>query len=151
VEDSTFTGIAMRNVNTAPLFLRLGARLRGPKPETVVGSIKRVLISNVTSSNADMMPSIIAGIQGHPIEDVKISDVYLQQVGGGSAEMARIEAPDKADAYPEPTMFGDLPATGFFVRHAKCGSATWRSRRKCRRAARVPPEDTDLWTCSAVC
>ena len=119
VEDITMTGIAMRNVNTAPLFLRLGARLRGPKPETVVGSIKRVLISNVTSSNADMMPSIIAGIQGHPIEDVKISDVYLQQVGGGNAEMAQIQAPDKADAYPEPTMFGDLPATGFFVRHAK--------------------------------
>ncbi len=118
-EDITLTGIAMRNVNTAPLFLRLGARLRGPKPETVVGSIKRVLISNVTSSNADMMSSIIAGIEGHPIEDVKISDVYLEQVGGGSAEMAQIQPPEKSDAYPEPTMFGDLPATGFFVRHAK--------------------------------
>jgi len=118
-EDITFTGIAMRNVCTAPIFLRLGARLRGPKPDTVVGSIKRVLISNVTSSNADMMPSIIAGIEGHAIEDVKISDVYLQQVGGGSAELAQIQPPEKADAYPEPTMFGDLPATGFFVRHAK--------------------------------
>jgi polygalacturonase len=118
-EDITFTSIAMRSVNTAPIFLRLGARLRGPKPDTVVGSIKRVLISNVTSSNADMMSSIIAGIQGHAIEDIKISDVYLQQVGGGSAEMAQIQPPEKADAYPEPTMFGDLPATGFFVRHAK--------------------------------
>ena len=119
VEDITFTGVAMRNVNTAPMFLRLGARLRGPKPETVVGCIKRVLISNVTSSNADMMPSIIAGIEGHAIEDIKISDVYLQQVGGAGAEMAQIEPPEKAEAYPEPTMFGDLPATGFFVRHAK--------------------------------
>ena len=118
-EDITLTNIAMRNVNTAPIFLRLGARLRGPKPQTVPGSIKRVLISNVTSSNADMMPSIIAGIQDHPIEDLKISDVYLEQVGGGGAEMAKIEAPEKADAYPEPTMFGDLPATGFFVRHAR--------------------------------
>jgi polygalacturonase len=66
-----------------------------------------------------MMPSIIAGIPGHAIEDIKISDVYLQQVGGGNAEMAAIQPPEKADAYPEPTMFGDLPATGFFVRHAK--------------------------------
>jgi polygalacturonase len=97
----------------------LGARLRGPKPETVVGSTKRVLISNVTSSNADMMPSIIAGIEGHAIEDVKFSDVYLEQVGGAGAEMAQIQPPEKSDAYPEPTMFGDLPATGFFVRHAK--------------------------------
>ena len=109
----------MRNVVTAPIFLRLGARLRGPKPETVPGSIKRVLISNVTSSNADMMPSIIAGIDGHPIADVKISDVYLEQVGGAGPEIAEIQAPEKADAYPEPTMFGDLPATGFFVRHAR--------------------------------
>jgi polygalacturonase len=118
-EDITFTGIAMRNVNTAPIFLRLGARLRGPKPQTVPGSIKRVLISNVTSSNADQMPSIVAGIEGHPIEDVKISDVYLEQVGGASAELAQIQPPEKPDAYPEPTMFGDLPATGFFVRHVK--------------------------------
>jgi polygalacturonase len=118
-EDITLTNIAMRNVNTAPLFLRLGARLRGPKPQTVPGVIKRVLISNITSSNADMMPSIIAGIQDHPIEDVKISDLYLEQVGGAAEEMAKLEVPEKADAYPEPTMFGDLPATGFFVRHAR--------------------------------
>ena len=119
VEDITFTGVTMRNVNTAPLFLRLGARLRGPKPGTAVGTIKRVLISNVTSSGAAQLPSILAGVPGHAIEDVKISDVYLHQVGGGSAEMAAINAPENADKYPEPNMFGDLPATGFFVRHAR--------------------------------
>jgi polygalacturonase len=118
VEDITFTGIAMRNVR-APLFLRLGARLRGPKPETVVGTMRRILISNVASSNAAQLPSIIAGVSDHPIEDLKISDVYLHQVGGAGAEMAAIQPAENAEKYPEPTMFGDLPATGFYARHVR--------------------------------
>jgi polygalacturonase len=119
VEDITFVGITMRNVRNAPMFFRLGARLRGPKPQTIVGTMKRILISNVTSYNASALPTIIAGVPGHPVEDVKISDVYLHQVGGGGADMAVIQPPEKADQYPEPTMFGDLPATGLFARHAK--------------------------------
>ncbi|HWG21753.1 MAG TPA: glycoside hydrolase family 28 protein [Terracidiphilus sp.] len=118
MEDITITGVTMRDV-IAPFFLRLGARLRGPKPETVPGRLKRVLISNVTSSNAGALPSMIVGIPGHAVEDVKISDVYLEQVGGGGADLAGLQPAEKADAYPEPTMFGQLPATGWFVRHAK--------------------------------
>ncbi len=118
VEDITFTGVTMRDVH-APFFLRLGARLRGPKPQTVVGSMKRIILSNIVSSGAAQLPSIIAGVSGHPIQDLKISDVYLQQAGGAGANMAAIEPPENADKYPEPSMFGDLPATGMFIRHAK--------------------------------
>jgi polygalacturonase len=118
IEDITFTGITMRNVR-APFFLRLGERLRGPKPQTVVGTMKRILISNVVSSNAAQLPSIIAGVTDHPIEDLKISDVYLHQVGGAGADMAAIQPQENADKYPEPTMFGDLPATGIFARRAR--------------------------------
>ena len=118
VEDITFSNITMRNVR-APLFLRLGARLRGPKPQTVVGTMKRILISNVVSSNAAQLPSIIAGVSDHPIEDLKISDVFLHQFGGAGAEMAAIQPAENADKYPEPTMFGDLPATGFYARHVR--------------------------------
>lgn len=118
-EDISFVGVTMRNVRNSPMFLRLGTRLRGPKPQTVVGMLKRVLISNVTSSSADVLPSIIAGIPGHAVEDIKISDVYLQQVGSAEGAMAGLVPPEKAEAYPEPTMFGDLPATGFFIRHAR--------------------------------
>jgi len=118
MEDITIANITMRDV-TAPFFLRLGARLRGPKPQTVPGRLKRVLISNVTSSGAAQLPSIIAGIEGHPIEDVKISNVYLEQTGGADSAMAALAPDEKPDAYPEPTMFGPLPATGWFIRHAK--------------------------------
>jgi hypothetical protein len=64
-------------------------------------------------------PSIIAGISGAPIEDIKISDVYLQQRGGAPSSWASIQPPESSAAYPEASMFGFLPATGFFLRHAK--------------------------------
>ena len=119
VEDITFTGATMRNIGTAPLFLRLGSRLRGPKPETVIGSLKRVIISDVTSSGASMLPSILAGVPEHPVEDVKISDVYLHQAGGAEQAMAAANPPENAEKYPDPRMFGDLPATGIFARHVR--------------------------------
>jgi len=118
MEDVTVSNITMRGSFSSPFFLRLGRRMRGPKGRPV-GTLKRVLISNVTSSNAGWLPSIIAGLPDHPVEDVKISDVYLHQKGGAPEAMARLVPPANEDHYPEPTMFGDIPATGFFIRHAK--------------------------------
>jgi polygalacturonase len=118
LEDITISNITMRGVATGPLFLRLGRRMRGPKG-VAVGTLKRVMIQNITSSGAARLPSIIAGVAGNPVEDIHISDVYFQQVGGADAEMAAIQPPAYEDVYPEPSMFGNLPATGFFVRHAR--------------------------------
>ncbi|MGB8260457.1 MAG: glycoside hydrolase family 28 protein [Terracidiphilus sp.] len=118
VEDISFTGITMRDIRSAPLFLRLGTRMRGPtgvKP----GVMTRVLVSNVTSSGASILPSILSGVPGHSIEDVKISDVYLEQLGGAPASMASLDPPEREAAYPDPNMFGDLPASGLFARHVR--------------------------------
>jgi len=119
MEDITISNLTMRGVVHSPLFLRLGARMRGPagvKP----GVLKRVIINNVVSSNAVAeYPSIISGIPGSVIEDIRLSDMYLHQLGGGSKEWAALDPPEKEDAYPEATMFGTLPARGFFVRHAR--------------------------------
>ena len=62
---------------------------------------------------------IFSGVPGHSIEDVKISDGYLHQAGGGDAAMTVLRPPEREKEYPEPTMFGALPATGFFVRHVR--------------------------------
>jgi polygalacturonase len=118
LEDVTISNIAMRGTVNSPLFLRLGRRMRGPEGRPI-GTLKRVLISNVTSHGAHLLPSIIAGLPGHPVEDVRISDVYLHQQGGAPEAMARLDPPAAELAYPEPTMFGDLPATGVFIRHAR--------------------------------
>jgi len=117
-EDITITGITMRGIWNCPLFLRLGRRMRGPAG-VPVGTLRRVIISHITSYNSSPLPSIIAGVTDHPIEDIKISDVLLQQVGGGSAQLAGRQPPDAEASYPEPSMFGELPASGFFIRHAR--------------------------------
>ncbi len=118
VEDITVTGITMRDIRSAPLFLRLGTRMRGPR-DARPGVMRRVILSNITSSGASQLPSILSGVPGYVIEDIKISDVILEQVGGGSAEMATLDPEERADAYPDPRMFGDLPATGLFARHVR--------------------------------
>jgi len=118
VEDIVFTGITMRDIRSAPLFLRLGSRMRGPR-DAKPGVLRRVILSNITSSGASQLPSSLTGVPGHPIEDIKICDVFLEQVGGGTTEMATLQPEERAQAYPDPKMFGDLPATGFFVRHVR--------------------------------
>ncbi len=118
VEDISFTGITMRDIRSAPVFIRLGARLRGPAG-TTPGAIRNVIIGNVTSTGSSPLPSIVSGVPGHFIENLKVHDVFLEQTGGGSAEMAAIEPEEHEADYPDPDMFGDLPATGFFIRHAR--------------------------------
>jgi polygalacturonase len=116
LEDVTISNLTMRNVQT-PLFLRLGARMRGPAG-IEIGTLRRVSISNVTVHDADpRYPSTIAGIPGHNIEDVRISDVRRYLVGGLSPGDAVQDPPELEDAYPENYMFGTLPAYGFFIRH----------------------------------
>jgi polygalacturonase len=120
IEDVTCTNITMREVVGAPIFLRLGARMRGPAG-VPVGAVRRVILSNITCLNSDVrrIGSIVAGIPGHPIEDVKISDIMVVHSGGGSAGDAQLQLPEKEKDYPEPTMFGTTPAHGFFIRHVR--------------------------------
>jgi polygalacturonase len=105
LEDVTVTNISMRDIVSAPIFMRLGSRMRAPEG-TPVGTLKRVIISNVVCSNsASQLGSIISGIPGHLIEDVKISNVQVLHAGGGTKEDAAFEPPEYEDMYPEPTMF----------------------------------------------
>lgn len=117
-EEITVTNVAMRDLRSAPFFLRLGTRMRGPK-ELRPGVLRRVVISNVTCHSAARMPAILAGVEGHALQDVTLRDVYLEQAGTGTAELAAREPEEQAAAYPEPEMFGELPATGVFARHVR--------------------------------
>lgn len=119
IEDIVITNLTMRDVTTAPIFLRLGRRMRGPEG-TAVGVIRRVQISDVVVSDADpRFASIIAGLPGHPIEDVRLSDIRIIYKGGGTRAQAALEPPERETNYPEPSMFGEIPAYGFFIRHAR--------------------------------
>jgi hypothetical protein len=140
IEDVTVSNVTMREVSNAPFFLRLASRMRGPAG-TPVGTLRRVSISNVNVYDADpRYASIIAGIPGHPIEGVRFSNVRIWYRGGLSLETAATQpanlvntffrppggmgpreayaVPEREAMYPEPSLFGVLPAYGFFVRHA---------------------------------
>ena len=120
LEDVTISNITMRDISNSPIFVRLGARSRGPKDVTSIGAIRRVNISDIVVYNADpKYSSIISGIPGHLIEDLRLSNIRIYSKGGGTKEHAALDPPEKADTYPEPTMFGDLPSYGFFIRHVK--------------------------------
>jgi polygalacturonase len=119
IEDVTISNLAMRDVGNSPIFIRLGSRLRGPDHPSV-GVIRRINISNVVVSGANhKYASIISGIPGHPIEDVRISNVQILQDGGGTPKDAARQPPELENGYPEPASFGTMPAYGFFIRHAK--------------------------------
>ena len=120
LEDFTITNTTMRDLVSGPIFMRLGARLRGPKDTTKVGTLKRILISNLDCYNApQQVSSILSGIPGCAIEDVKLSNIYIETVGGATAEAAKVEPPEFEGKYPEPGMFGTMPASGFFLRHVR--------------------------------
>lgn len=119
IEDVTISNITMRDITTAPIFIRLGKRQRAPDG-TAVAKIKRIIIDNVVVSDAHHeYASIIAGLAESPIEDVRLSNIRIHYKGGGTSEDVRREPPENEKNYPEPSMFGVLPAYGFYVRHAR--------------------------------
>ena len=119
LEDVAITNITMRDIVDVPFFLRLGSRMRGPAG-TPVGELRRVLISNIVVSNcASQQATIISGIPGHFIEDVRFNNILVQHQGGGTREDAAIQPAELENVYPDPNRFGPMPAHGFYIRHAK--------------------------------
>ncbi len=118
LEDITITNITMRDVSS-PFFLRLGSRMRGPTGPPV-GALRRVKISNVIVYNAEpKYASLISGTPGHDIEDLTLDHIRIYYKGGGTKQQAALNPPEKENDYPEPAMFGETPAYGFFIRHVR--------------------------------
>lgn len=119
IENVLFTDITVKGTE-APIFVRLGncgntfdQKVTGVRR----GSIKGITIQNVNVKNAGNTGCSITGIPGQKVENVHLSNITIRQEGG----MQKVAAPkdNKENAYPEATMWGTLPATGFFVKNAK--------------------------------
>lgn len=120
LEDITISNITMRDVVNSPLFLRLGARMRAPAGAQV-GTLKRVIISNLIAYNADShFASLITGLPGHDIEDLQLNNIriYYRPIDSVASRIQQV-VPEHEKLYPEPEKFGVLPSYGFFIRHAK--------------------------------
>jgi len=142
VDGAFIENIDVSNINAVntgnAVFIRLGNRT-GDKP----GSIRNVSIKNIKIQvpfdrpdiNYDLrgpevdffhnpFPSSIVGLKGHNIENVVLENIEINYPGRSSKGMAYIplnrlhQVPEAAQDYPEFSMFGELPAYGFYVRHA---------------------------------
>ncbi|MCX5684815.1 MAG: glycoside hydrolase family 28 protein, partial [Planctomycetota bacterium] len=121
LENVAVSNIVIQGV-TSPIFLRLGNRARPfakgmAKPE--VGTFRNVKLSHIVATGVSKTGCAVAGLPGHPIEDVSLADILLSFEGGGTSEEAARAVPENPEKYPDCTMFGDLPAYGFYVRHAR--------------------------------
>ncbi len=126
VDGGVMEGITISNISMdgpeVPIFIRLGNRARKHRPDAdtpPIGQLSDVLISQVVARNAGITGCAITGIPGHPVRNIKLSDMILEFEGGVMAPAEPAEVPELADLYPESTMFGELPAYAFFIRHAE--------------------------------
>ncbi len=124
VDGGTLDGVTISNIamvgETTPIFLRLGNRARPIKPSAPkpsVGTFRNVILSNIVATGAGAVGCSIAGLPDHPIENVTLSNIRISFVGGGTKEHAQAAVPENPTKYPECTMFGTLPAYGFYCRH----------------------------------
>ena len=137
IENIHVSNIVAKNTGNA-IFLRLGKR-SGSK----AGSIKNVYIGNLTvqvplarpdlnydirvyeAGNHNPLPSSIVGIPGNYIEHVTLENIKIIYPGRATKGQAYFpltrlsELPEKIKDYPEFSMFGELPAWAFYVRHVK--------------------------------
>lgn len=117
VEDIVINNITMREGIDSPLLIRLGERMRSPEG-TDVGTIKRIMISNLNVFDSDSRYStIISGTPGHKIEDVTLRNINFFFKGGMSTKDVSGMPPENIKAYPDPWMFGLNPAKGMLFRH----------------------------------
>lgn len=121
------------------IFLRIGERREGLK-----GRMENITISNlyaevpatkpdagynyegpVEENPRNISPSSIVGMPDVPIKNVKLKNIEIVMPGGGDPFYARVgldeldKVPELGDKYPEFSMFKELPAWGFYIRHAE--------------------------------
>jgi hypothetical protein len=73
----------------------------------------------------NISPSAIVGMPDALIENITLKNIEIRYPGGGNPNYARVgldeldKVPEMGPNYPEFSMFKELPAWGFYIRHAK--------------------------------
>ena len=140
IEDIEIDGI--RSIHTGnPIFIRTGARRPGENPY-----MKDIVIKNVYAEvpfdkpdagymyegpvedlPRNVCPSGIQGIPGMPIQNITLENIEIVYPGKADPEYAfrgsskaDLEAiPELVKSYPEFSNWKELPAWGFYIRHAE--------------------------------
>lgn len=123
VDGGKLSDVVISNIHAtgteSPIFVRLGNRARGyyeGQNITNVGSLSNVTLSDITVTDAGTTGCSITGLPGHPVSNIILRNISITHPGGCPA--TPVPTDEKEKDYPEATMWGTLPAKGFFVRHA---------------------------------
>ncbi len=131
VERINVSNIVAANVRGSAIFVRLGNRGRSywvpregdteeaapPKPG--LSRMRDITIRDIHARGSSSIGCAITGLPGQNIENLRLDNVQVISVGGGTAADAQRQIADEADKYPEYNMFGTLPSYGFFCRHVR--------------------------------
>ncbi|WP_080058272.1 glycoside hydrolase family 28 protein [Spirosoma aerolatum] len=103
-----------------PIFIRLGNRARkydeqASTPGT--GRVRNIRLSGITATGSGQTGCSITGIETAKLHEISLNDISIDVLGGGAASDMMKSVPRLDDQYPEGTMFGTLPAYGFYLAH----------------------------------
>src|SRR5690606_38583259 len=141
IENITVDGV--RSINTGNvIFLRIGERWSEGKGPSMKDIVIRNVYAEVPLEKPDagynyegpiedmprnISPASIVGLPGYKIENVRLENIEMVYPGGsnplfayrGTTPEELDSIPEMADSYPEFSQFKELPAWGFYIRHAK--------------------------------
>lgn len=122
VDGGTMTNVDIADITIrgtqCPIFIRLANRARAYSPDVPVeniGSISGIRLHDILIDDAGPGGSSITGLAGHPVRDVELRDITIRHAGGQPE--TPVPTDEKAADYPESTMWGILPAQGFWLNH----------------------------------
>lgn len=111
VENILFDNITMEGIIT-PIFVCVNHR-HGEHP-----TLKNIRFSGIYAIAEGIIPCLITGAPGSPIEGVTLRDIVVEHAGG--EDIMKEPLMENLKAYPENRMYGRFnPAGGLYVRHAR--------------------------------
>ena len=142
VDGGVLENVDVRNIKATNTGNAILVRLGHRNKDSVVSQLRNVYIGNmeveVPKTKPDIgynmegpakryphnvFPSSVTGIPGYPVQNVVIENVNIVYQGGADRKVACFgldslaKVPECINGYPEFSMFGELPAWGFYVRH----------------------------------
>lgn len=129
VDGAEVNGVTISNISIngtmCPLYIRLGnrgRRISKDAPQPPVGVMRNISISNVVAYNTGNFSSSITGIPGYCVENVSLSNIQFHNIGGvkdGEYLSSFQDVKEDEKGYPQPTVWGNLPSSGLFLRHVR--------------------------------
>jgi hypothetical protein len=116
ISDITFQGINFSGCQNA-IFVILGSRDTGVPPGSVDGvTFRNIAGSGMTDTRGCPVSGCFTNGVTYRLKNLVFDNVNISFAGGVTSVPA--PPPEYAGEYPENTMWGNLPAYGYYIRHA---------------------------------